>query len=549
MSTRAASSLSGEMTDRRVPPRSPLYAPAEAGRTIEEQITLSTTAVRPPSPSSQNGGDPRHVRVAVIGAGFTGLAAVHALREAGIENFLVLERADEVGGTWRDNTYPGLACDVPSHLYSLSFAPNPDWRRTFSSGEQIWEYMRDVARELGMDAVTAFGEDVLDASWDDRRQRWQIRTTTLTVTADAIIDGSGILSEPSLPAIPGLDTFTGTIFHSARWDHGHDLAGEQVAVIGTGASAIQIVPAIQPKVTAMTIFQRTPGWVLPRADRDISPRERRVLRRFPILQRALRTEQTVFRDVVLHQIMHRRWLRRVAQAYALTYMRREITDPVLRAKLEPRFEIGCKRILITSTWYPALRQPNVTVETSPIAEVRERSVITADGVEHAADSIVLATGFRVTDPPFAARLHGRDGRSLAEAWGDRPRAYRGVTTSGFPNLFRISSIGTGTGHTSQIQQIESGIHYAIEALHTMEALGLSSVDVTEDAQEAYARRVHEMLSHTVWMTGGCDSWYLDKSGEASAIWPSTAAKYERWTRRFDVEAYTVARRTPVPAST
>ncbi len=517
------------------------------GRTTEEQITVSTTAARPPSPS-QNGSDPRHVRVAIIGAGFTGLAAVHALREAGIESFLVLERAAGVGGTWRDNTYPGLACDVPSHLYSLSFAPNPEWRRTFSSGEQIWEYMRDVARDLGMDAVTAFGEEVLDASWNDARQRWQIRTSTLTLTADAIIDGSGILSEPSVPGIPGLETFTGTIFHSARWDHGHDLAGERVAVIGTGASAIQIVPAIQPKVASMTIFQRTPGWVLPRADRDISARERRLLRRFPMLQRALRTEQTVFRDVVLHRIMHSRRLRRVAQAYALAYLRREIADPALRAKLHPRFEIGCKRILITSTWYPALCQRNVTVETAPIAEVRERSVVTAEGVEHAADSIVLATGFRVTDPPFATRLHAR-GRSLAEAWGDRPRAYRGATTAGFPNLFRISSIGTGTGHTSQIQQIESGVHYAIEALATMEALGLSSVDVTEDAQEAYAQCVHEMLSHTVWMTGGCDSWYLDKSGEASAIWPSTAARYERWTRRFDVEAYTAVRRAPVLATT
>ncbi len=506
---------------------------------------MSTTAARPAPPDHGDGFDRRHVRVAIFGAGFTGLAAVHALREAGIDDFIVLERASEVGGTWRDNTYPGLACDVPSHLYSLSFAPNPDWRRTFSSGEQIWEYMRDVARDLGMDAVTAWGEEVLDASWDDGRQCWAIRTTTLALRADVVIDGSGILSEPATPDLPGLDRFAGTIFHSARWNHDHDLTGERVAVIGTGASAIQIVPSIQPKVAAMTIFQRTPGWVLPRADRDISDRERRLLRRFPILQRALRTEQSIFRDVVLHQIMHHRWLRRAAQAYALAYMRHEIDDPALRAKLRPTFEIGCKRILITSTWYPALTQPNVTVETSGVREIRPHAVLTADGVEHEVDAIVLATGFRVTDPPIAARIHGREGQSLAEVWGDRPRAYRGATTAGFPNLFRISSIGTGTGHTSQIMQIESGIHYAIEALRTMDALGLSSVDVTEDAQEAYARRVHEMLSHTVWTTGGCDSWYLDKSGEASAIWPSTASRYERWTRRFDVEAYTVARRAPV----
>ncbi len=508
---------------------------------------MTTTAAGPRPPEAPQGSDPRHVRIAVIGAGFTGLAAVHALREAAVHDVIVLERADEVGGTWRDNTYPGIACDVPSHLYSLSFAPNPEWKRTFSSGEQIWEYMREVARDLGMDEVTEFGEEVLDASWDDEHQRWQIMTSTLELTADAIIDGSGFLSEPAAPAIPGLDTFSGTIFHSARWNHDHDLSGQRVAVIGTGASAIQIVPAVQPQVARMTIFQRTPGWVLPRMDRDISETERWLLRRFPVLQRVMRAQQTIFRDGVLHQVMHRRWLRRAAQAYAESYLRREINDPGLRAKLRPNFEIGCKRILITSVWYPALNQPNVSVETSPIGEVREHSIVTADGVEHGVDAIILATGFRVTDPPIAGRLKGRGGRSLAEVWGDAPRAYRGVTTAGFPNLFRISSIGTGTGHTSQIMQIESGVHYAVEALRAMDALGLSALEVTDAAQDAYARRVHEMLRDTVWVTGGCDSWYLDRSGEASVIWPSTAAEYERWTRRFDIEAYTVTR-APVPAA-
>lgn len=497
---------------------------------------MNTTAVRPERSESPDGGLP-HVRVAVIGTGFTGLATVHALRNAKIEDFLVLERAHEIGGTWRDNTYPGIACDVPSHLYSLSFAPNPDWERTFSGGGQIWEYMRDVARELRMDEVTKFGQEVLDASWDEQQQRWQIRTTTLELTAEVIFDGSGALCEPTYPPIDGLERFKGTIFHSARWDHERDLAEERVAVIGTGASAIQIVPAIQPKVAALTIFQRTPGWVLPRWDRDISDTERRLLRAFPILQRALRAGQDLGRDGLLHQVMHRRWIRRAVQAYARAYLRRAVGDPALRAKLRPHFEIGCKRILITSEWYPALQQPNVSLETSAIQELHEHAIVTADGVEHEVDAIVLATGFHPTDPPIAERLHGRDGRSLAEVWGDAPRAYRGVTTTGFPNLFRISSIGTGTGHTSQILQIESGVHYAIEALRAIDARGLASVDVTEAAQDAYARRVHEMLRDTVWVTGGCDSWYLDKSGEASVIWPSTARKYRAWTRRFDIENY------------
>jgi len=478
-----------------------------------------------------------HVRVAVIGTGFAGLAAVHALREARIDDFVVLERAAEVGGTWRDNSYPGIACDVPSHLYSLSFAPNPDWTRTFSGGAEIQDYSRQVARRLRMDEVTEFGAEVLAASWQQTRQRWQIRTATGEFSADVIIDGSGGLSDPAYPGIDGLDRFRGTICHSARWDHGADLSGKRVAVIGTGSSAVQIVPAIQPEVAAMTVFQRTPGWVLPRLDRDITGSERRLLRAFPLLQRALRGGQALARDGVLSQVMHRRPVRRIVQAVATAHLRRAVADPALRAKLQPSFEIGCKRILISSKWYPALSQPNVQVETSPIRQVTEHAVVTADGREHPVDVIVLATGFHVTDAPIAARLHGRDGRSLAQTWGPSPRAYRGVTTANFPNLFRIGGAGTATGHISHILQIESGVRYAIGALRAMDSRGLSSVEVTEAAEHAYTLRVRQMLSGTVFVTGGCTSWYLDKSGQASAAWPATARRYRRWTRRFDIESY------------
>jgi cation diffusion facilitator CzcD-associated flavoprotein CzcO len=486
------------------------------------------------------------MRVAVIGTGFAGLAAVHALREAHIDDFVVLERAAEVGGTWRDNSYPGIACDVPSHLYSLSFAPNPDWTRTFSDGAQIRDYSRQVARRLRMDEVTEFGEEVLDAAWQQAGQCWQIRTTTRELSADVIIDGSGGLSDPAWPAIDGLDRFRGTICHSARWDHGADLSGQRVAVIGAGASAVQIVPAIQPEVAAMTVFQRTPGWVLPRLDRDITRAERRLLRAVPLLQRALRGGQALIRDGVLSQVMHRRWVRRIVQAVASAHLRRAVADPALRAKLQPSFEIGCKRILISSKWYPALAQPNVQVETSPILRVSEHAVVTADGREHPADVIVLATGFHVTDTPIAGRLHGRDGRTLAQTWGPSPRAYRGVTTANFPNLFRIGGAGTATGHISHILQIESGVRYAIEALRAMDAHGLSSVEVTRAAEDAYATCVGQMMSGTVFVTGGCTSWYLDKSGQASAAWPSTARRYRRWTRRFDIENYHLTSRAARP---
>ncbi len=509
--------------------------------TIERPPARQQTSGPTEAPRDERGAT--HVRVAIIGSGFTGLAMVHALREAGIDDWLVLEKSAGVGGVWRDNTYPGIACDVPSHLYSLSFAPNPDWERTFSSGRQIWEYEERVARDLRMAERTHFGEEVVHARWDAAHGLWRLRTTTMELSADVVVDGSGVLSEPSLPAIDGIERFQGALFHSARWNHDQDLAGKRVAVIGTGASAIQIVPAIQPQVEHVTVFQRTPGWVIPRNDRDITRAEQRLLRAFPALQKLIRAGQFAYRDAVLLQVMHRPRIRRIFEAISKGYMRHTIDDPALREKLTPDFEIGCKRILITSAWYPALNEPNVAVETSPITEIREHAVVTADGTEHAVDALICATGFHVTDPPSGQIFHGRDGRSLAETWGASPRAYRGVTTANFPNLFRIGSIGTGTGHTSHVMQIESAIAYVMDALRTMDARGLASVEVAEDAQEAYARRLHAMVKDTVWATGGCSSWYLDASGEPSAVWPSSAWHYRKWTRRFDVEAYHVTSAT------
>lgn len=513
------------------------------------------TTVRPQSPDTDSlagppTGDSRgaHVRVAIIGAGFTGLAMVDALRKTGIGDWLILERAEDVGGVWRQNTYPGIACDVPSHLYSFSFAPNPDWERTFSSGGQIWDYARQVARDLRIEEQTRFGEEVLEAAWDAERAVWAIRTTTLELTADVLVDGSGVLTDPTYPDIEGLDGFQGALFHSGAWDHDHDLTGERVAVIGTGASAIQIVPELQRRVRHLTVFQRTPGWVIPRNDRDVTEAERRLLRRVPQLQKLIRGWQFAYRDGVMLKVMHHRSVRRAMQAISKAYMRATIDDPALRAKLTPDFEIGCKRILITSVWYPALNQPNVDLETSRITEVRDHAVVTADGTEHEVDAIVCATGFHVTDPPIASRIRGRDGQTLAAWWGDAPKAYRGITTANFPNLFRIGSIGTGTGHMSHIMQIESAITYVMDALRTMDRDGLASVEVTQDAQEQYARKIREMTSETVWATGGCDSWYLDPSGEPSAVWPSSAWHYRKWTRHFDVEAYTVTERVPVGAA-
>ncbi len=483
--------------------------------------------------------DGGHVRVAIVGAGFTGLAMVHALRRAGIEDWIVIEKSPGVGGVWRDNTYPGIACDIPSHLYSLSFAPNPDWERTFSSGRQIWDYQERVAGELNIAERAMFGEELIEAQWDAPRDLWRLTTTSTRLTADVVVDGCGVLNEPILPQIEGIERFQGAMFHSARWRSDQTLDGRRVAVIGTGASAIQIVPAIQPVVERLTVFQRTAGWVIPRNDRDISELERRILRSVPALQKLMRFGQFAYRDGLLFRLLMHRRARQLLQAMSMAYMSGAIDDPELRIKLTPDFEIGCKRIMITSSWYPALNQPNVDVETSPISEVRANSIVTADGAEHEVDAIVCATGFHVTDPPAGLIFNGRDGRSLAQTWGASPRAYRGVTTANFPNLFRIASIGTGTGHASHVMQIESAVAYVMDALRVMDERALASVEVTEDAQDAYARKVHEMVKDTVWAIGGCSSWYLDAGGEPSAVWPSSAWHYRKWTRRFDLQAYSV----------
>ncbi|MCW3038729.1 MAG: hapE2, partial [Solirubrobacterales bacterium] len=336
----------------------------------------------------------RHVHIAIVGTGFAGLAAAVHLQRDGERDLLILERAEDVGGVWRDNTYPGAACDVPSHLYSLSFAPNPGWTRSFSRQHEILEYLRSVATDFGLRPLIHFGEELHDATWDEMACRWDITTTGMHLTADVIIDGCGPLTEPALPAIPGLADFAGTVFHSARWDHDYDLQGKRVAVIGTGASSIQFVPEIQPLVDHLVLVQRTAPWVVPRNDRTITAAERRLLAKRPGLQRLARGTQYLTRELLHYPLVKSPRLRRMAERVALGHLHRQVKDPALRVKLTPNYEIGCKRILISNAWYPAVAKPNVQVVTG-LAEVRAHSVVTSDGVEHPVDAIILGTGFHV----------------------------------------------------------------------------------------------------------------------------------------------------------
>lgn len=473
----------------------------------------------------------QHVRVAVIGAGFSGIAMAAGLRRAGVEDFVVLERAADVGGVWRDNTYPGAACDIPSQLYSLSFAPNPEWRRSFSRGDEIWDYLRRVAGEQGIRPHIRFRREVRDAAWDDGGQRWRIVTGEETLTAQILIDCAGALTEPAIPDLPGLASFTGTVFHSARWDHGHDLTGDRVAVVGSGASAIQFVPEIQPRVGELRIFQRTPGWVIPRIDRPTSALQRRLLGAVPALARLLRAGQFLYFDVLLYPIIRRsRAARVLSQGISQAMLRRQVKDPALRAKLTPSFEIGCKRILVSNDWYRAVTQPNVEVVPHGLSEVRERSVVAADGSEYRVDTIIFATGFHVADAPIAERIRGRDGRSLGAVWGGAPRTYRATQVAGFPNYFRLCGAGTGLGHGSQVWLMEAQVDYVLDVLRAMTERGLSSVVVREEAQDAYLREIDSELDATVWMAGSCTSWYLDSGGRASVMWPRSMRAFRRMLR-------------------
>jgi cation diffusion facilitator CzcD-associated flavoprotein CzcO len=483
-----------------------------------------------------------HVRVAVIGSGFGGLGAAVRLRREGVTDFVVLERADSVGGTWRDNSYPGCACDVPSHLYSFSFAPNPDWPRTFSGQEHIRDYLEHVTDVFRLRPHIRFNSEVKMMTWDAERLRWDIETSSGSYCADLVVSATGPLSDPRIPDIPGLDSFPGNVFHSARWDHGYDLRGKRVAMVGTGASAIQIVPSIQPEVARLTLFQRTPPWVMPRVDRAISGAERALHRALPFTTHARRGLLWGLRELQVQAFTKRPDELGMVERLARRNMARSIKDPALRARLTPDYRIGCKRILLSSTYYPALAQPNVDVVTSGLSEVRGSTVVGADGSTAEVDAIVFGTGFHVTDMPIADRVVGADGRTLAEAWQGGMQALRGATAAGFPNWMTIIGPNTGLGNSSMILMIESQLNYLADYVRQLDVLGgRVALDARPAAVDAWNRRVQERMKRTVWNTGGCTSWYLDASGRNTTIWPGTTTEFRTATRHVHLSEYEVVR--------
>jgi len=484
---------------------------------------------------------PPHHRVAVIGSGFAGIGMAVRLKQAGLDDFVLLERANQLGGTWRDNDYPGAACDVPSHLYSWSFALNPTWSRTFSRQPEIWDYMKRVAGEYEIPKHVYFDHDVSSAHWEPEHNRWRIETKHGTLTAQFLVTGAGPLADPSIPDIKGIDSFEGTMFHSARWDHDHDLSGRKVAVIGTGASAIQFVPEIQPKVGELKLFQRTAPWVMYRHDRDVTRFERWLYQNIPGAQQVARKSIYWGRESYILGFAKNPKILKIVEALGRSNLNRSIDDPELRAKLTPSFRAGCKRILMSNEYYPALAQPNVDVVTDSIVEVRANSVVTRDAsgeeTEHEVDTIILGTGFHVADPPVAERVFNEDGRSLSDHWGGDAQAYRGTTVAGFPNAFVLAGPNTGLGHTSQVFMIEAQIRYTMQALKYLCRNGLDRLDARPEPQRRYNDMIARSTEGTVWVSGGCDSWYLNEKGRNTTLWPTFTWNFALRTRWFDPHNY------------
>jgi cation diffusion facilitator CzcD-associated flavoprotein CzcO len=484
-------------------------------------------------------GERTDTTIAIIGAGFAGLGMAIRLREEGIDDFVVLERAGDLGGTWRDNHYPGLCCDIPSHVYSYSFELNPGWTRGFAPGWEIQSYLKRTAEKHGVLPHLRYDHEVLDARWDEDRRLWRIETAGGDFTARILISAAGGLSEPSIPDLPGLDRFEGKVFHSAHWDHDHDLRGRNVAVVGTGASAIQFVPRIQPRVGRLSLFQRTPPWVVPRLDHEITDVEHTLLRRIPFAPRVVRW--FLYWLMELRIVLFRRpRLMRIGDRLARKHLARQVRDPELRARLTPDYVMGCKRVLISDDYYPSLTQSNVDVVTSGIEEIRPGSIVDGDGEEREVDTIILGTGFRVTDLPITHRIRGPHGRTLAEHWGGSMQAYLGSAIAGFPNFFMLVGPNTGLGHNSIVFMIEAQVNYVAGALRAMRRRGADRLEVRSDVQDRFNEELQQAMKGTVWTAGRCQSWYLDDSGRNTTLWPGWTVGFHRRTRRFDADAYEMA---------
>jgi cation diffusion facilitator CzcD-associated flavoprotein CzcO len=482
---------------------------------------------------------PVHTRALIIGTGFSGLGMAIALQKQGVD-FHILEKADEVGGTWRDNSYPGCACDVPSHLYSFSFEPKPTWSRMFSPQPEILDYLKGVADKYGLRRYLTFNSLVDRAHWDDAEYRWHVFTSDgREYVAQFLISGAGGLHIPLIPDIEGIDTFTGAAFHSAQWDHSVDLTGKRVAVIGTGASAIQIVPSIVKEVGELQLYQRTPPWVVPRPNEAFPAALKRAFETVPGLRLALRSGIYWGLEGIAYGMTRRPAVLKAIEWVGKWNIRRNVRDKELRRKLTPHYRAGCKRILYSGNYYQAVANPKTTLITDRIARVSPDGVVTEDGTERKADVIIFATGFHVTDSYTYVDIKGAGGEDLVDRWNrEGVAAHRGIAVADMPNLFFLLGPNTALGHTSVVFMIESQIRYVADAVAAVDKAKAQALAPTRAAQDSFNAELQEKLAGSVWNTGGCRSWYLDEHGNNRTLWSGFTWEYWLATRSLKPSEYT-----------
>lgn len=485
--------------------------------------------------SHSSEGGATEVDVLIVGGGFSGLCMAIKLREAGMNSFLLIEKSDDIGGTWYDNRYPGCACDIPSHLYSFSFELWPDWSRMYPGQQEIHDYLKRCIDHHALAPQIRVNTRLCEAVWDETEGVWNVLTASgegnLRIRARVLVSGMGGLHVPKLPELPGIEQFSGPAFHSSQWDYGIDLKGKSVAVIGTGASAIQFVPQIAPVVGKLSLFQRTPPWIVPRLDFAISEKWKRRFWRYPFVMRAFRRYIFWRQEFRVLGFLGNRFVRGKATEIAKHHLESQIADPKLREALTPSYELGCKRVLVSDDFYPTLNRENVELVTEGIAEVRQHSIVTADGVERPIDVLILGTGFRATEPLIGVRIVGRGGVEIHDVWRERMSAYYGITVSGFPNFFILLGPNTGLGHNSIILMTEAQVGYVMSCLKLMKRKKKNVIEVREETQREFVESVHRRMAGTVWQSGGCKSWYQDaRTGENTTLWPGSVVEYIRRTR-------------------
>ncbi|KQT60850.1 4-hydroxyacetophenone monooxygenase [Methylobacterium sp. Leaf456] len=475
----------------------------------------------------------------VVGAGFSGLAMAIRADRAGFSRLIILEKADRIGGTWRDNTYPGAASDVPAHLYSLSFAPRSDWSRLFPRQGEIQAYLQGLVAEHGLADRLSLGTTVRGATYDEASCLWRVETDRGVIVTRVLVGAVGALHAPARPALPGLDRFAGPCFHTAEWNHGCDLTGRRVGVVGTGASAVQIVPEIAGDAAHLTLFQRSPAWILPRHDRPYGAVAKTLLGLAP-LRRLYRASLFWRRELTaLFGFTRVSRLTAGAESLARAHLKRTIADPDLRRRLTPSYRLGCKRVLLSDDFYPTLARPDVSLVTEAIREVTPHGVVTADGAEHPLDVLILATGFAPSGSFDRLALTGRDGRTLAQAWRKGADAFHGIAMAGFPNLFLLLGPNTGLGHNSVLAMVEAQVAHVLGGLRWLKKNPGRAVEVRAQAQSAFRASVDARLADSIWARGGCGSWYLDEKGRNRTLWPGTATAYRRGAGRLRRRDYTL----------